>query len=150
MCHKCEAKNNLHIQYMQERNLKSMPKVIKNPIMYSFLMGEAENNTRKMLDQVGKDNYRATEKDISLFSLVAEKRALDFAQYQLGKIHLEKDAALAKEIENFRAALTLIQSKAILSGDSVIEKIAKDALDKEEYKFTQSSQELRAMLNEDK
>lgn len=150
MCHKCEAQNSLHLEYLKHRGIKAIGPMLANPALYSLLIQQATLKSKAFLAKVENGGSGVTGEDVSYFSVVIEKRALDFAQQQLGKIHLEKDAAIAKEIENFRAALTLIQSKALLSGDSTIEKIAKDALDAQEYKFSQSSKELRAMLDEGK
>lgn len=151
MCHKCEERQSqLHLSYLKHRGIEAIGPMLANPILYSLFIQRATSNSKALLAKIENGGSGVTGEDISCFSVVIEKKALDFAQHHLGKIHLEKDAAIAKEIENFRAALTLIQSKALLSGDTTIEKIAKDALDAQEYKFTQSSKELQAMLDDNK
>ena len=145
MCHKCE--NNLHIKYIKSREIGSTTVGFLNINNFQFLMEKAALNTKELLAKVESGQSGVDKEDISLFALITENAAINFAEQYLSKIHLTKDAALAQEIENFRAALTLIQAKAAISGDETIGKIAQDALDKQKYKLGQSAAELRAMLN---
>lgn len=151
MCHKCEEqKKQLHLSYLKHRGIEGITHLLKNNFLYSSMMAKAALNTKQFMTKVENGGSGVVEADISYFSLIAEKRALDFAEQYVNRHHLEKDASLAKEIENFRAALTLIQSKATVSGDDVVAKIAQGALDNQEYRLTQSSAELKAMLDNHK
>ncbi len=105
-----------------------------------------------MLEKIEVEGLEERKADIALFSIITESRAIDFAQHYLGKIHLEKDVALAKTIEHLVTALTLVQSKAVLVGNDAIALDVRDALDEyhtKHFKFGQSATELKAILDSD-
>lgn len=154
MCHKCEERQSrLHLEYLKHRGIGAIEPMLDNPVLYSLLIQQATLNSKAFLAKVENGGSGVTGEDVSYFSVVMEKKALDFAQQQLGKIHLEKDAAIAKTIEHLVAALTLVQSKAIMIGSDAIALDVRDALDAyhtKHYRFGQSSKELHAMLDEHK
>lgn len=153
MCHKCEEQNNLHLSYLKHRGIEAIGPLLASPTLYSLFIQRATLNSKALLAKIENGGSGVTGEDISCFSVVVEKKALDFAQHHLGKIHLEKDALVAKTIEHLVAALTLVQSKAIMIGSDAIALDAGDALDAyhtKHYRFGQSSKELQAMLDEHK
>lgn len=112
---------------------------------YEAFVDQAKNEVRKSLDKINETSDKDRQKEIVSIYVTSEHRAILHAHQILSGARLQADIHHAKEVEALRAALTLIQSKAIVSGNTEIEKIAQAALS-EKSDFAQSSQELQKML----
>lgn len=133
---------NIHLS-MYQNDKKTMPELLKNN--YGLFITAANAHVGAILIKADKNKDESAIKDIVTMHVVAENKAIAYTHQVLSHIRLEHDIAHAKEKEALRAALTLIQSKAIVSGNTEIEKIAQAALN-EKSDFAQSSQELQKML----
>ena len=84
-------------------------------------------------------------KDFAAIAFVAEKNAMGHADDVYINTMLNREIKAAEINEAVVSALTLIQSKAIVSGDGAISDIAKNALETLKNNMMQSAAELKAM-----
>lgn len=151
MCHKCEERQSqLHLEYLKHRGIGAIEPMLDNPVLYSLLIQQATLNSKTFLAKVENGGSGVTGEDVSYFSVVMEKKALDFARSHLATEALKKDIQIAKTIEHLVDALKLVQSKADLVGSEAIVLDVQDALHKYDntlFKFGQSSKELQEILD---
>lgn len=113
---------------------------------YEAFVDQAKNEVRKSLDKINETSDKDRQKEIVSIYVTAEHRAILHAHQILSGTRLQADIHHAKEVEALRAALTLIQSKAVISGDVAIVQIATSALS-EATISNHSSAELQKMLD---
>ena len=151
MCEKCESVlNDLHLNYLKHRGITSIAPLLKSNFLYNSLMLKAAHGAKHLMAKIENGGSGVVESDIVFFSLVAEKKALDFARSHLATEALKKDIQIAKTIEHLVNALKLVQSKADLIGSEAIVLDVQDALHKYDntlFKFWQGSKELQEILD---
>lgn len=151
MCEKCESVlNDLHMNYLKHRGITSIAPLLKSNFLYNSLMLKAAHESKRFMAKIENGGSGVVESDIVFFSLVAEKKALDFARSHLATEALKKDIQIAKTVEHLVDALKLVQSKADLIGSEAIVLDVQDALHKYDntlFKFGQSSKELQEILD---
>lgn len=153
MCIVCETTARTHYKFLQSRNLMDhVPEPILSLLgenIYKELM-KGSIEMAKSIDLRYKENNNAAlpilKTEMSQCSITAEAKAIRFASTLFHHEGIRASIEMAKEYEILRAALTLIQSKAVISGDDAIKKIAEDALST--GSDVSSSSELKKMLED--
>lgn len=144
MCEKCQEKDQqIHKAYLKQRG-KELGNRVMSDVMYSALMFRAALKTNKLLTSIKespKQEGIINKEGVTLLSLTLESSAIEFTRKFVTTEFLDHHIEVAKEIEELRASLTLIQSRAIIAGNQDIEKIAADAISKPSA-FAQGSAEL--------
>lgn len=136
-----EQIKDIHISlYKNKNSLTGM--LLKT--QYDNFIDRSNREVSKLLEEYN-DNKELKSKIGSCF-LSSEYRAIHHTHQILSAVRLEADIHHAKEVEALRAALALIQSKAVISGDVAITHIATTALS-EKTVSNHTSAELQKMLD---
>lgn len=151
MCIVCVTTAKTHLHYMKVRGITSVPDIVIGVAAEKIHDGVMENMevgmraVSKAQENSVNGMITVSESDLVGYSACVESNAIRFASEGFTKEGLELQIDLAEEFEALRAALTLIQSKAMLGDFPEIQKIAEDALRKES-KIKNTSVKMREYL----
>ena len=136
MCEKCESQNNTYalqqvfLKVKAQSTNQAGTTVSNLPVpLFAAFIDMCKSNAKKIVESVSDQKIMIGHGDVVHLMMTAEHLAIEFMQQHFMKQMLEQHVLISKEIENLNAALTLIQSKAVISGDDTIANIAKDAID---------------------
>ena len=145
-CENC-VENSSHYKFLKERGLNELGLTAEaiSPKFYAHLSKVFTAHTKGVIEGIKGDNGGISAKDFAAIAFVAEKNAMSRADDMYISTVLNREIMTAEINEAVASALTLIQSKAVLSGDDAISAIAKDALESLKKNMMRSSAELKAM-----
>ena len=145
-CENC-VKNSSHYKFVKARGFykHGMDAEAISPEFYTHLSKMFTARVNGIIEGIKNDNGGLSMKDFAAIAFVAEKNAMGHADDVYIDTILNREIKAAEINEAVASALTLIQSKAIVSGDGAISDIAKNALETLKDNMMQSAAELKAM-----
>ncbi|MDM1731455.1 hypothetical protein HX116_09860 [Acinetobacter towneri] len=147
-CENC-VENSSHYKFLKARGLDKLGMAAEaiSPKFYAHLSKMFTAQVSGIIEGIKKDNGSLSVKDFAAIAFVAEKNAMGHADDVYINTMLNREIKAVEINEAVASALTLIQSKAVLSGDDAIADIAKNALETLKDNVMQSAAELKAMLD---
>lgn len=145
-CENC-VENSSHYKFLKARGVEQLGLTSEaiSPMFYAHLSKTFTAHIMGIIEGIKNDNGGLSKKDFAAIAFVAEKNAMSHADDIYVSSMLNREIKGAEINEAVASALTLIQSKAVLSGDSTISDIAKNALETLKNNMNQSAAELKAM-----
>ena len=145
-CENC-VKNSSHYKFVKAHGFDKpgVDAEAISPKFYTHLSKMFTARVNGIIKGIKNDNGGLSMKDFAAIAFVSEKNAMGHADEAYIRSMLNREIKAAEINEAVASALTLIQSKAVLSGDDAISAIAKDALETLKNNMNQSAAELKAM-----